>query len=126
MVTCECFWLLHGFGGRFEFTSPSWGYLKLCISVNGSQVACQPCRLLNKQSLCRWFYLNQNYTEFYTPYGALPWDTACQGEDWARNIQLPNIDLASQHLYPDLVTSTKVGIARVNTRIVSDLVLRAY
>ena len=44
--------------------------------------------------------LNGNYSGEYSPYGALPWDPACQGEDWARNIELPNIDLASLHYYP--------------------------
>lgn len=43
--------------------------------------------------------LNGNYSGEYSPYGALPWDSACQGEDWARNIALPDIDLASLHTY---------------------------
>ena len=48
---------------------------------------------------CR-IYLNGNYSGQYSPYGALPWDSGCQGEDYTRNIALPNIDLASYHHYP--------------------------
>ncbi|KAK9809485.1 hypothetical protein WJX73_002812 [Symbiochloris irregularis] len=44
--------------------------------------------------------LNGNYSGQYSPYGALPYDSACQGEDWARNIAIPTIDVASFHVYP--------------------------
>ncbi|KAK9809536.1 hypothetical protein WJX73_010231 [Symbiochloris irregularis] len=44
--------------------------------------------------------LNGNYSGELTPYAYELWDPACQGEDWERNIALPNIDLASFHLYP--------------------------
>ena len=40
-------------------------------------------------------HLDGNYSGEYGPHWGMPdWDSACQGEDWARNIALPTIDLA--------------------------------
>ena len=49
-----------------------------------------PCRL----------QLNSNISGYYTPYTSIPYDPACNGNDYARNIATPDIDMASLHLYP--------------------------
>ena len=49
-----------------------------------------PCRL----------QLNSNITGYFTPYTSIPYDPACNGNDYARNIATPDIDMASLHLYP--------------------------
>ncbi|KAL3155593.1 hypothetical protein ABBQ38_010850 [Trebouxia sp. C0009 RCD-2024] len=44
--------------------------------------------------------INSNITYNWLPYTSIPYDTACNGNDYARNIATPDIDLASLHLYP--------------------------
>ncbi|DBA69277.1 TPA: hypothetical protein ACH3X2_013012 [Trebouxia sp. C0005] len=44
--------------------------------------------------------LNSNISGYYTPYTSIPYDPACNGNDYARNIATPDIDMASLHLYP--------------------------
>ena len=49
--------------------------------------------------MCR-LQLNSNTSGYYTPYTSIPYDPACNGNDYARNIATPDIDMASLHLYP--------------------------
>jgi len=59
---------------------------------------CSMC-LIKVLSPCR-LQLNSNITGDYTPYTSIPYDPACNGNDYARNIATPDIDMASLHLYP--------------------------
>eukprot|EP00891_Asterochloris_glomerata_P006195 jgi/Astpho2/6195/Aster-03605 len=45
-------------------------------------------------------YLNGNQTEF-SPYTTVPYNSLCNGNDWARNIATPTVDLAGMHYYVD-------------------------
>lgn len=44
--------------------------------------------------------INSNISGYYTPFTSVPYDPACNGNDYARNIATPDIDLASLHVYP--------------------------
>lgn len=58
-------------------------------------LACQHTALCT----CR-LQLNSNITYNFGPYTSIPYDSACMGNDYARNVAAPDIDLASLHLYP--------------------------
>ena len=48
-----------------------------------------PSCLLDIAALCR-VYLNGNQTEF-SPYTTVPYNSLCNGNDWARNIATPTV-----------------------------------
>ena len=55
---------------------------------------------LEECAVLRRLQLNSNYSGYFVPYTSISWDTACNGNDYARNVATPDIDFASLHLYP--------------------------